>query len=577
MDTYKYYVTENVCSSDLKLEQFFCKAIIFLVHAVQKTINICHLTIIYNNHITSEEFDNMWHLLLGMIEDLRCIVIKLTERITYLGSMEKTSENKKILANKATINIHAILANRLDIRTLKWQLEDYCFRYLYPDEYRKIANLLHERRIDREHYVKQFVKNLRREMHKEGVYAKVYGRPKHIYSIWRKMKRKSLNFNEIFDLSAVRIVANRIQDCYGALSTVHTLYYHLPSEFDDYIANPKLNGYQSIHTVILGPYGKIIEVQIRTYHMHENAELGVAAHWKYKENLILRNTRAIGYEFNINCLSNLFIWQQNKFIYNDVFNRINIQIFKNLIHVLNVKLKIVRFLSNLTFVNLIYYTYSYIEHRYIDSIINGYIVRFGSLSKIDKLIKFTTQKKINFIVECINTNLYYIDSNRESLKIKIWFCMHAFDIFILIKYFIFDKRLNNLTIAINKAEKMLILTYKINSQNMLLTMNSRCSVPNNQIVNFLLLEFSKLHSESKEHTILLQLVLNLHLFIMLKRKESLLYYILNSSSYQPIANNDSVNFTVHSHEIYSHHVIQIITKKHTILVKDIIIHPLLNG
>ena len=188
-----------------------------------------------------------------------------------------------VLAAKECTNIYAPLANRLGIGQLKWELEDYCFRYLHPTEYKRIAKLLHERRLDREHYIEEFVGHLRAEMKAEGVKAEVYGRPKHIYSIWRKMQKKNLAFDELFDVRAVRIVAERLQDCYAALGIVHTHYRHLPDEFDDYVANPKPNGYQSIHTVVLGPGGKTVEIQIRTKQMHEDAELGVAAHWKYKE------------------------------------------------------------------------------------------------------------------------------------------------------------------------------------------------------------------------------------------------------------------------------------------------------
>lgn len=146
----------------------------------------------------------------------------------------------------------------------KWELEDYCFRYLHLDDYKRIASLLHERRLDREEYIDNFVTTLRNDMKEEGIQAEIYGRPKHIYSIWRKMQKKSLSFDELFDVRAVRIVVERLQDCYAALGIVHTHFRHLPDEFDDYVANPKPNGYQSIHTVVLGPAGKTLEIQIRT-------------------------------------------------------------------------------------------------------------------------------------------------------------------------------------------------------------------------------------------------------------------------------------------------------------------------
>ncbi len=201
-------------------------------------------------------------------------------------------------------------ANRLGIGQLKWELEDYCFRYLHPAEYKRIAKLLHERRIDREHYIEEFVGHLRSEMKAEGVKAEVYGRPKHIYSIWRKMQKKHLAFDELFDVRAVRIVAERLQDCYAALGIVHTHYRHLPDEFDDYVANPKPNGYQSIHTVVLGPSGKTVEIQIRTRQMHEDAELGVAAHWKYKEGAGAGTSGGRGYEDRIARLRKLIARQE---------------------------------------------------------------------------------------------------------------------------------------------------------------------------------------------------------------------------------------------------------------------------
>jgi GTP pyrophosphokinase len=221
------------------------------------------------------------------------VVIKLAERIAHLREVKDAPEDERVLAAKECTNIYAPLANRLGIGQLKWELEDYCFRYLHPTEYKRIAKLLHERRLDREHYIEEFVGHLRAEMKAEGVKAEVYGRPKHIYSIWRKMQKKNLAFDELFDVRAVRIVAERLQDCYAALGIVHTHYRHLPDEFDDYVANPKPNGYQSIHTVVLGPGGKTVEIQIRTKQMHEDAELGVAAHWKYKEGAAAGGARSV--------------------------------------------------------------------------------------------------------------------------------------------------------------------------------------------------------------------------------------------------------------------------------------------
>lgn len=268
------------------LEAKSSKKIIDLIHGVCDMDIILQLLIIRNNLVVPTQVDNIHRILLTIIKDCRCIIIKLAERIVHLRELRNAPEGKQVLAAKEVIGIYAPLANRLGIGQLKWELEDFCFRYLYPEYYKSIAILLHERRIDREQYIEAFVSALHHTMQKEGLKAKVYGRPKHIYSIWRKMRKKTLEFDELFDVHAVRVIVENLQDCYTVLDVVHGNFRYLPNEFDDYVVNPKPNGYRSIHTVVLGPYGKTIEIQIRTRKMHEDAELGIAAHWKYKEGSI---------------------------------------------------------------------------------------------------------------------------------------------------------------------------------------------------------------------------------------------------------------------------------------------------
>ncbi|KYP97181.1 (p)ppGpp synthetase, partial [Sodalis-like endosymbiont of Proechinophthirus fluctus] len=255
------------------LEVEFGKSIVELVHGVRDMNAIRQLKARHNDSMAPEQVDNVRRMLLAIVEDFRCVVIKIAERIAHLRELKDAPEGERVLAAKESTNIYAPLANRLGIGQLKWELEDFCFRYLHSDEYKRIAKLLHERRIDREKYIEDFVDSLRKAMQEEGLKADIYGRPKHIYSIWRKMQKKALEFDELFDVRAVRVVVERLQDCYAALGIVHTHFRHLPDEFDDYVANPKPNGYQSIHTVVLGPRGKTLEIQIRTRQMHEDAEL----------------------------------------------------------------------------------------------------------------------------------------------------------------------------------------------------------------------------------------------------------------------------------------------------------------
>ena len=238
-----------------------------------ESIRFLH-TINSEQNVSEAQVDTVRRMLLAMVEDVRAVIIKLAERIATLREIKTDSEDKRVLIAKEISKIYAPLANRLGIGQLKWELEDLSFRYLHPDIYKQIAKLLDEKRIDREIYINNFVKDLKVFLEEENITAEVYGRPKHIYSIWRKMQKKHVDFAGLYDVRAVRIIVSRIQDCYSVLGVIHTRFHHIPKEFDDYIANPKANGYKSIHTVIIGPEGKTIEIQIRTADMHKDAELG---------------------------------------------------------------------------------------------------------------------------------------------------------------------------------------------------------------------------------------------------------------------------------------------------------------
>ena len=227
--------------------------------------------------------DPLRHMLLAMVDDSRVILIKLAEQVSLLHSARDMDEATRIALAKETKDIYAPLANRLGIGQLKWELEDFSFRYLQPEQYKTIAKSLSEKRIDRDVYVKDIVTLLSTELKKLGINSEIEGRAKHIYSIWRKMQRKNIGFDEIYDNRAVRIIVDEVQECYAALGVVHSRWSHIPKEFDDYVATPKENGYQSIHTAVIGPEGKALEVQIRTHKMHQESEHGVAAHWRYKE------------------------------------------------------------------------------------------------------------------------------------------------------------------------------------------------------------------------------------------------------------------------------------------------------
>jgi GTP pyrophosphokinase len=277
-----------------------------------------------------QQIDSVRRMLLAMVEDVRAVVIKMAERICALQSVKKADEETRVMVATECASIYAPLANRLGIGQLKWELEDLAFRYLHPQTYKHIAGMLDEKRADRTQYIEDMVDRLQGLLNEQGIQATVYGRPKHIFSIWKKMQKKRLSFEQLFDIRAMRIIADRLQDCYAALGIVHANFKHIPNEFDDYIATPKTNGYQSIHTVIVGPQGKSIEIQIRTQQMHQDAELGVAAHWKYKEG---PQNKASGHEERLNWLRKILQWQEEVAESGDIVEELRSQVFDDRVYV----------------------------------------------------------------------------------------------------------------------------------------------------------------------------------------------------------------------------------------------------
>ncbi|MBS3799834.1 MAG: bifunctional (p)ppGpp synthetase/guanosine-3',5'-bis(diphosphate) 3'-pyrophosphohydrolase, partial [Thioalkalivibrio sp.] len=230
-----------------------------------------------------EQAERLRRMLMAMVDDVRAVLIKLAFRVQHLRLVAKVpDETARVLAQE-TLDVIAPLANRLGVGQLKWEMEDLALRILEPETYREIARGLEENRTEREAYVEKFAQTLQSRLHTEGISARVFGRPKHIYSIWRKLQRKRTSLSELYDLRATRVIVDQLATCYTVLGVVHNDWRYLPSEFDDYIANPKDNGYQSLHTAVIGPEGKVVEVQVRTREMDDFAELGVAAHWRYKE------------------------------------------------------------------------------------------------------------------------------------------------------------------------------------------------------------------------------------------------------------------------------------------------------
>lgn len=400
----------------VQVKEHFGNQVKNLVKGVLEMDNIRQLNA---SHTSDLQIDNIRRMLLAMVDDFRCVVIKLAERIVYLRDVERCSEEDLVLAAKECSHIYAPLANRLGIGQLKWELEDYCFRALHPKEYRQIAKYdLAERRLDREKYIANFVADLTACLKEEVAEVQVYGRPKHIYSIWKKMQKKHLTFKQLFDVRAVRIIVPTLEDCYTALGVVHTQYPHLAEHFDDYISNPKPNGYQSIHTVVLGKGDKPIEVQIRTQKMHDDAELGVAAHWKYKEGAAAGRS---GYEEKIVWLRKLLDWQKDIADSGDVLAEMRSQVFDDRVYVFTPKGDVVDLPNNATSLDFAYAIHSEIGHRCIGAKVAGRIVPFTYILQMGDQVEIITQKNPNPSRDWLNPSQGFVNTAKARSKIIAWF------------------------------------------------------------------------------------------------------------------------------------------------------------
>lgn len=402
-----------------QLETFGGQALQDLLAAVQQMQSISQLQHFRHGQPAPAQIDNVRRMLLAMVADVRAVLIKLAERICFLRQVKQADEETRVLAAKECADIYAPLANRLGIGQLKWELEDLSFRYLHPKTYKEIASQLHERRIDREQYIEAFVTDLKQQLQAQDIDAEVYGRPKHIYSIWRKMQKKHLDFDQLYDIRAVRIIAGSLKDCYAALGVVHTRWRHIASEFDDYIATPKANGYQSIHTVVIGPAGNNVEIQIRSHDMHEDAELGVAAHWLYKEGAPAG--KASGFEEKIAWLRKLLAWQDDMAESDELVAEIRSQVFEDRVYVFTPKGEVIDMPAGSTPLDFAYYIHSQIGHQCVGAKIDGRIVPFTYHLQNGDRVEILTQKNAQPRRDWLNPQLGYLQTARARAKVQTYF------------------------------------------------------------------------------------------------------------------------------------------------------------
>lgn len=410
---------EYNCISLEYIQENFSKKIYLLCKGVSQMEAIKALQQSQSSQVSANQIDNVRRMLLTMVEDVRAVVIKLAERLCHLRLVKNSDEETRVLAAKETSNIYAPLANRLGIGQLKWELEDLSFRYLHPTVYKTIAKQLDEKRLDREQYMTDFVNNISEQLKSSGIKGCVYGRPKHIYSIWKKMQQKSLDFEQLFDVRAVRIIVDELQGCYGALGLVHTSWNHLSKEFDDYVATPKSNGYQSIHTVVIGPEGKAIEIQIRTQQMHDDAELGVAAHWRYKEGNASGKTS--GFDEKVSWLRKILQWQEDVSESGELLDELRSQVFEDRIYVFTPSGDVVDLPSGSTPLDFAYYIHSNVGHSCIGAKVFGRIVPFTHTLRTGDKVEILRSKSLNPSRDWLNPSLKYLHTSRARAKVQHFF------------------------------------------------------------------------------------------------------------------------------------------------------------
>ncbi len=361
--------------------------------------------------------ESLRKLLLAMAEDVRVVLIKLADRLHNMRTLKHLPEEKQRRIARETLDIYAPLANRLGIWHIKWELEDLAFRFLDPITYKQIALFLDERRVDRKRYIEQVVQILSEQLAEAGIKAEVSGRPKHIYSIWKKMRRKGLGFNDLFDVRAVRVLVNDVADCYHALGVVHTLWPHIPKEFDDYIATPKENMYQSIHTAVVGPQGKTLEVQIRTHEMDRHAELGVAAHWRYKEG----GNRDKSFEEKIAWLRQLLDWKEEEGSAGDFIDRFKSEVFQDRVYVLTPTGEIIDLPQGATPIDFAYHVHTEVGNRCRGAKVNSRMVPLTYELKSGEQVEILTTKQGGPSRDWLNPHLGYIRTSRARAKARTWF------------------------------------------------------------------------------------------------------------------------------------------------------------
>ncbi len=411
-------VIEDTATTLDELREAFGDEVARLVDGVTKLTRIRRLSRLDGPEAFEEEqAENLRKIFLATVDDIRVILIKLADRLHNMQTLASLSRERQVRMARETIEIYAPLANRLGIWQFKWQLEDLALRFLEPEAYHQIAGYLSERRAERDAYIQMVAEMLQERLKAEGITAEVTGRPKHLYSIFGKMREKGRTFDQIYDVRGVRIIVRKLRDCYAALGMVHTLWRPIPGEFDDYIASPKDNGYQSLHTAVVGPDGKPLEVQIRTQQMHQVAEYGIAAHWRYKEGA----RRNASVEAKIAWLRQASDWRKDVSDPREFVDSLKTDVFPERIYVFTPKGDIVDLPAGATPLDMAYYIHSEIGDHCRGAKVDGRLVSLDYTLHTGDQVEILTSRKGGPSRDWLNPNLGYLTTARARHKVRQWF------------------------------------------------------------------------------------------------------------------------------------------------------------
>ncbi|MDM0831476.1 bifunctional (p)ppGpp synthetase/guanosine-3',5'-bis(diphosphate) 3'-pyrophosphohydrolase [Clostridium perfringens] len=364
-----------------------------------------------------QQADNVRKMLLAMAKDIRVIIIKLADRLHNMRTLKYMKPEKQKKKAQETLDIFAPLAHRLGISKIKWELEDLCLRYIHPEEYYDLVNMIAEKRVEREKFISRIIKELKENLDKANIDSDIEGRPKHFYSIYRKMVNKHKSIEQIFDLTAIRILVNTVKDCYAVLGIVHTIYKPIPGRFKDYIAMPKPNMYQSLHTTVIGSEGKIFEIQIRTFEMHRTAEYGIAAHWKYKSGINGTDSKDMTFENKLTWLRDILEWQKEAVDATEFMEGFKLDLFSDEIFVFTPKGVVINLPAGATPIDFAYKIHTDIGNKCVGAKVNGKIVTLDYKLKTGEIVEILTSSSSR------GPNIDWLNianSNQARSKIKQW-------------------------------------------------------------------------------------------------------------------------------------------------------------